>query len=412
MASARPSSRHSRFRRVAGIALIVAGGLWTMLWALVWYAIWVLAGPAGVAMAAFDWRFLGPVALGIASVAVGVWLRAEEPRAAIVIGWTAAVLTALAGVERMVAIQDEGPYPFADVAKGGLIAYSATDGIRLVRSDGGRSWLVPGAHEMGSPVWSPDGTRLAAGDFDETFGTYSFRPNGSGQKRLPFDVETTPVWSPDGQRMAVVGDDIRIRVVRLADGVVETVLPLDGNEPAWSADGTWIAFQTSVGSGLLQVYVVRSDGTGLRRLTDDRAPAGVNRVGATTPSWSPDGTLAYASDRDGDEEIYVTRPDGSGARKVTRNPADDSSPSWSPDGRRIVFDRTDYERQRRAIVVVDLTTRKEIELAHSDEDFVSEPAWQPTGAGVHSPNVSFRTRPSVTSTIDSDRGADPQTLLL
>src|SRR5512145_3107666 len=51
-------------------------------------------------------------------------------------------LAGLVGVEWMLSIRDEGPYPFADVPKGGLIAYSALEGVRLVRSEGGTSWLV------------------------------------------------------------------------------------------------------------------------------------------------------------------------------------------------------------------------------------------------------------------------------
>ena len=48
-----------------------------------------------------------------------------------------------------------------------------------------------------------------------------------------------------------------------------------------------------------------------------------------------------------------------------------------PVGRRIAFDRTDYERDRRAILVLDLATGTETEVAHSDGDFVFEPSWQP-----------------------------------
>ena len=226
-----------------------------------------------------------------------------------------------------------------------------------------------------------DGNRLAAATSDADSSTYSFAADGSARERLPFDVETTPVWSPDGRRMVVVGEEsVRLRIVRLAGSVIEAVLPIEGNEPAWSPDGKLIAFQSNRGGDLLQIYVVRPDGSGLRRLTSDRAARGGNRFGAHSAAWSPDGRrLAFASDRDGDDDIYVVRLDGTGPRKVTRNLVDDSNPRWSPDARRIVFDRTDYERDRRAIVIVDLTTGTESELAHSDDDFVSEPAWQPTG---------------------------------
>jgi len=408
-----PSGRlHPRFRKTAGIVLIVLGGLWSLLWAAVWYAIWALTGAGGVLLLALDWRFLGPTALGVAVLAVGIRLAAAEransglatcaaqpptkisaaptavgrrgargrSRLSVVVWSIVLGLLALVVLELGLSSQDEGPYPFTDVPKGGLIAFSGPEGVRLVRTEGGRSWLVSGAGGMSGPVWAPDGSTLAAAKSDGGSSTYSFAADGAARERLPFDVETTPAWSPDGRRMVVVGDDVRIRVFRVANGVVEAVLPIEGNEPAWSPDGKLIAFQSNRGSDLLQVYLVRPDGSGLRRVTSDRAPRGGNRVGAYSAAWSPDGRrLAFASDRDGDDDIYIVRLDGTNLRKVTRNLVDDSNPSWSPEGRRIVFDRTDYERDRRAIVVVDLATGMESELAHSDDDFVSDPAWQPTG---------------------------------
>jgi TolB protein len=75
---------------------------------------------------------------------------------------------------------------------------------------------------------------------------------------------------------------------------------------------------------------VRADGTGARLLL---------RRGYA-PAWSPDGSrLAFVSRRSGDEEIYVARADGSRPQRVTRSPGPDLSPAWSPDGRQLAWSR-------------------------------------------------------------------------
>jgi Tol biopolymer transport system component len=48
------------------------------------------------------------------------------------------------------------------------------------------------------------------------------------------------------------------------------------------------------------------------------------------PAWSPDGTqLAFVSTRDGNEEIYVMKADGTSVTRLTDDPADDGEPAWS-----------------------------------------------------------------------------------
>ena len=122
-----------------------------------------------------------------------------------------------------------------------------------------------------------------------------------------------------------------------SDQINLTNNPADDQQPAWSPDGTRIAF-VSYRDGEGEVYVMNADGTGLTNLSND--PAGDH-----APVWSPDGSrIAFVSRRDGNAEIYVVDADGTGATNLTNNPVWDYGPTWSPDGSHIAFvsDR-DYE---------------------------------------------------------------------
>jgi TolB protein len=75
-----------------------------------------------------------------------------------------------------------------------------------------------------------------------------------------------------------------------------------------------------------------ADGSNPRQLT--RSPVGSARLGF----WSPDGTrIAYATNRDGNEEVYVMAADGSDERNISNHASTDLPVGWSTDGREVFF---------------------------------------------------------------------------
>jgi len=99
----------------------------------------------------------------------------------------------------------------------------------------------------------------------------------------------------------------------------------------FTCEGTHIAFGAFGGdTGNEDIWVVRDDGSGLHRLTNDPAYE-------YSPAWSPDGSrIAFA--RNGD--VWVMHADGSGAHRLTSGPGRDGQVTWSRDDH-IVFARDD-----------------------------------------------------------------------
>ena len=82
-----------------------------------------------------------------------------------------------------------------------------------------------------------------------------------------------------------------------------------GEDTAPDVHGNRVAFMSNR-EGNWEIYVVNTDGSGLRRLTNNAANDGL-------PAWAPDGrAIAFVSDQEGGWAVWAMNPDGSGRRKL------------------------------------------------------------------------------------------------
>lgn len=84
------------------------------------------------------------------------------------------------------------------------------------------------------------------------------------------------------------------------------------------------------------------------------------------------GRIVFSSERDGNREIYVMRSDGGGVKRLTHSALDDLAPAWSPDGKRIVW--CHGAPGKRSMYVMD-ADGKNVRHLTSGED----PSWSPDG---------------------------------
>jgi Tol biopolymer transport system component len=225
----------------------------------------------------------------------------------------------------------------------GRIAFDNHEDVWTINADG--TDLTRLTHSPAfefDPSWSPDGTQIAfrserSGETE----IWVMNADGTGQHRLTRGL--SPAWSPDGLRIAYAspgdilcppgrGPRCTGLSIMNADGSGKHRVPnTDGGEyPSWSPDGKRIAFNSNL-TGDHLMYIVDVDGSDVVDLSS---------VGeGWQVDWSPDGrSILFTSHRDHPDnytDVYVMRPDGSGVKRLTNNRA--YTPAWSPDGDGIVF---------------------------------------------------------------------------
>jgi Tol biopolymer transport system component len=158
--------------------------------------------------------------------------------------------------------------------------------------------------------------------------------------------------------------------------------PAKDLEPAWSSNGAQLAFVRQQSGSDLEIYKMNADGSGLSRLTQDSATD-------ASPTWSPDGTeIAFVNNRGGHAQLYRMGADGSGVTPLTNSSASDGTPAWSPDGARLAFSRS-------GDIYVMNATGSGVTRLTSGSDVDREPAWSPDGT-----KIAFQRKAVGTSSFD------------
>lgn len=180
-------------------------------------------------------------------------------------------------------------------------------------------------------------------------------------------------------RIVLAGDDGEIHMLSLQTGSSRAVTSIPGDQFDPDGHHRLVVFRDSR-SGVNvddEIYVVRSDGTHVRNLTD--APDS-NEWG---PAWSPDGTrIAFNSDREGMPQVYVMNVDGTGVERLSD--VEGEYPAWSPDGTRIAFESyvggtTPFGDPNYDVFIMDADGSNEQNLTNDPDSYDGYPSWSPDG---------------------------------
>ncbi len=247
--------------------------------------------------------------------------------------------------------------------------------LQVADADGFNPQTVLASLEpIGSPKWSPDGSKLAYVSFESRKSNVVVQDLITGKRQVVANFRGdnyAPSWSPDGRQLLVALSRDAVSQIY--------VIPAEGGEPrritqsnsidsgaTFTPDGKTVIF-FSDRSGGPQLYSVPAAGGDVKRLTFEGSYN-------TSPRMSPSGKLvAFVSREDGKLRIATLELATGIVNVLTEGPRDDS-PSFSPNGRTILFESKVAGRGNLGSVSVDGRIKQRLSSQNGD---VREPAWGP-----------------------------------
>jgi len=218
-------------------------------------------------------------------------------------------------------------------------AYLADNNYEVYRidiDDGSVDKLTNAYGVDNAPEISPDGQALVFMHNSPTKDTYQIvvaDRNGGGANNIPKINGWDPTWSPDGKQILFASDRdgaVQLFTIKTDGSQLHRItnLPAIRGRSDWSPDGQYIVTYSGE-AWHRELYIMNADGSNVHQLT----PSGGNSQG---PSFSPDGKwVAFTAyfdhyNEDNGCEIYIIRIDGTDLRRLTNNDYCDYQPRWGP----------------------------------------------------------------------------------
>jgi TolB protein len=260
------------------------------------------------------------------------------------------------------------------VAMGALLAFGGSASAGSQASNGRIAYVSDGACRFDPAVRNED--------------IFSMAPDGTGKADLSRNAnpDGAPAWSPDGTSLAFVrpgkgnNDDV---FVMSSNGKGQRNLtktsPDDAN-PDWTPDGTKVTYDV----GGSQIFASSADGSAMQRLIP----------GGFAPAWAPNGQIAYTQTVEPtNSEIFAANADGSGARNLTNATSyDDDSAAWSPDSTKIAFTRFIGGSGEIFVMNADGSGLRNLTNDAAND---GEPTWSPDGT-----KIAFSTNRGATGDVE------------
>ena len=196
------------------------------------------------------------------------------------------------------------------------------------------------------PRWAADGRRIVfASDRSGNHQIYTMNADGSGVTRVTHDLndDRRPTWTADGRILFQNGDFPNRAIYSInADGNrLRQLTPAssDNATAAAAPRGGRIAFSSTRGDGTQRLYTANADGSATQLVLP--SPPGPETADVEA-DWSPRGNqllfVRFTFGGPVTSDLYVVRTDGSGLRRLTDTPGRlELQPAWSPDGSTITF---------------------------------------------------------------------------